>query len=72
MEMVNIMLKGGAGNENIIEIDKSKRKILEKGLGCITEAIGHVEILKEAKRSNNSSFGNIRGMHRNLIGLHQI
>ena len=29
MREVRMLLKGGAGYENIIEIDKSKRKILE-------------------------------------------
>ena len=29
VEVVKMLLKGGAGNENIIEIDKSKIKILE-------------------------------------------
>ena len=29
VEVMEMLLKGGAGNEDIIEIDKSKRKILE-------------------------------------------
>ena len=29
VEVIEMLLKGGAGNEDIIEIDKSKRKILE-------------------------------------------
>ena len=77
---MEVLLKGRTGNENVIKVDKGERKILEnvvhqtlKGLSSITEAIGHVKILKEAEGSNHSSFGNIRGMNRNLmIGLHQI
>ena len=80
VEVVEVLLKGRTGNENVIKVDKGERKILEnvvhqtlKGLSSITEAIGHVKILKEAEGSNHSSFGNIRGMNRNLmIGLHQI
>ena len=42
-------------------------------MSSIAETIGHVKILKEAERSNHSSFRNIRRVNRNLmIGLHQV
>ena len=44
-----------------------------KSLSSFTEAVGHVSVLKEAKRSDHRRFGNVWRVNRNLvISFHQI
>ena len=44
-----------------------------KSLSSITEAVGHVIVLKEAKRSDHRRFRNVWRVNRNLvISFHQI
>ena len=79
-QVVEVLGKGGTGNEDVVQIDKDKRKVMEnvvhqplKSLSSITEAIGHVGVFKEAKRSNHRRFWDIRRMNRNLmVSFHQI
>ena len=73
-QVVEVLGKGGTGNEDVVQIDKDKRKVMEnvvhqplKSLSSITEAIGHVGVFKEAKRSNHRRFWDVRRMNRNLV-----
>ena len=44
-----------------------------KSLSSFTEAVGHVSVLKEAKRSDHRRFRNVWRVNRNLvISFHQI
>jgi len=42
-------------------------------LGGVAKAKGHGKVFVEAERSNDSGFGNVRRMNRNLVvALHKI
>ena len=73
-EMEEVGGEVGAGNKNVIKIDKSEGEVAEdviheslKCLGSILEAKGHGEEFIEAKGSDDGSFWDIRGSNRNLI-----
>ena len=73
-EMEEVGGEVGAGNKNVIKIDKSEGEVAEdviheslKCLGSILEAKGHGEEFIEAKGCDDGSFWDIRGSNRNLI-----
>jgi hypothetical protein len=73
-EVEEMLLPGGAENEEIIKIDKKERKGTEKGvhealecLGSIFKAKGHEVEFKETKRSDYCGFWNVVFMHGDLI-----
>ena len=67
LEMMKVLLEGGAGNEDVIKIYKGKGKILEnvvhealESLGSIAETIRHEKVFVKAKRGDDSCFRNVR------------
>ena len=68
------------GHQNVIQVDKDKRKIPEKViheplkcLGSVAETEWHFGELKKPERSDNGGFRDIRGSDRNLVvTLHQV
>ena len=76
--MLEMLWKGRTGNEDIVKTDENKREVVKqivhellKSLSSITEAIRHVKVLIEAKRSDYRRLRNVRSMNRNLmISLH--
>ena len=79
-EMGKVRGKIGTGHQNVVEIDKHKRKTTEEmihepleSLSSIAEAKRHFGEFKKTERGDNGSFGNIGGGDRNLvITLHQV
>ena len=74
MKMVKVLLRGGAGHQDIIQVDENERKVMQdvvhqslEGLSRVAEAKGHSEVLIEAKGSNNHRFRNVRRMDGNLV-----
>ena len=72
--MLEIMRKGRTGNEDVVKLDKNKRKVVKKivhkplkSLSRITEAIRHVKVLIEAKRSDDRRLRDVRRMNRDLM-----
>ena len=56
VEMIPVFLCSGAGNQNVVQVGIDKGETTEdlvhkslEGLGCITEAKGHLQELKSPK-----------------------
>ena len=79
-EMGKVRGKIRTGYQNVVEIDKHKRKTTEEmihepleSLSSIAEAKRHFGEFKKTERGDDGSFGNIGGGDRNLvITLHQV
>ena len=79
-KMLEMLRKGRTGNEDIVKIDENKRKVMKKivhkplkSLSRIIEAIRHVKVLIEAKRSDDRRLRDVRRMNRDLmISFHQV
>ena len=72
--MLQLFLRGGASNQEIVDVYIAERQSAEhlihkplKHLRCIPKAEGHPKKFKEAKRCHDSSLWNVFWWHRGLV-----
>jgi hypothetical protein len=74
VEVAEVLLWGGAKNEDVVKVNKNERKGVKKGihevlkgLGGVAEAKRHEKELKKGKRGDDGGFGYVGGVHWDLV-----